>query len=57
MVACYGNARAHMHDCATTGHSCAEQSMHNGPVASLLLIPTGLGHTIVGGACQARRTP
>ncbi|MBU2836667.1 DUF2282 domain-containing protein [Acidithiobacillus thiooxidans] len=49
-VKCYGIARAHMNDCATTTHSCAGQSIHNGGKYSFLLIPQGLCQKIVGGS-------
>ncbi len=49
-VKCYGIARAHMNDCATTTHSCAGQSIHNGGKYSFLLIPNGLCQKIVGGS-------
>ncbi|MBN6741570.1 DUF2282 domain-containing protein [Acidithiobacillus sp. MC6.1] len=48
-VHCYGIARAHMNDCATTTHSCAGQSIHNGGKYSFLLLPSGLCQKIVGG--------
>ncbi|WP_031568642.1 DUF2282 domain-containing protein [Acidithiobacillus thiooxidans] len=49
-VKCYGIARAHMNDCATTTHSCAGQSIHNGGKHSFLMIPNGLCQKIVGGS-------
>ncbi|WP_172437600.1 BufA1 family periplasmic bufferin-type metallophore [Acidithiobacillus marinus] len=49
-VKCYGIARAHMNDCATTTHSCAGQSIHNGGKYSFLYIPKGLCEKIVGGS-------
>ena len=49
-VKCYGVARAHMNDCATTTHSCAGQSIHNGGKYSFLYLPSGLCQKIVGGS-------
>lgn len=49
-VKCYGIARAHMNDCATTTHSCAGQSIHNGGKYSFLYLPSGLCQKIVGGS-------
>ncbi|MBU2753568.1 DUF2282 domain-containing protein [Acidithiobacillus sp. CV18-2] len=49
-VKCYGIARAHMNDCATTTHSCAGQSIHNGGKYSFLLLPSGICQKIVGGS-------
>ena len=49
-VKCYGVARAHMNDCASTTHSCAGQSIHNGGKYSFLYLPAGVCQKIVGGS-------